>query len=110
MYLRSDLLNLVKIGPLNLHADRRLDSGQLHFQTILDGHGPSIRQSREEIPDNRFDRSNSESAYDRSRRGFWFQACNSFQTDKLTHESVSAICRGLVVGFVGLDIAQRAVL
>jgi hypothetical protein len=42
LYLSTELLNPLQRGSLNLHSDRRFDSGQRHVQPVLNGHGPSI--------------------------------------------------------------------
>ena len=44
--MRAGLLDAVERRPLNLHSERRLDAGQLHVQTVFDGHGPGVRQPR----------------------------------------------------------------
>src|SRR5215469_12842463 len=45
--LRARLLDPCECGPLNLHAERRFDSGEFHVQPVFDRHGPCIRETRE---------------------------------------------------------------
>ena len=47
LQLRPRLLNHFHVWALNLQAYWGLDARQLHVETVLHGHGPSIRQSRE---------------------------------------------------------------
>ena len=41
------LLNSLHVCSLNLHADRRLDSCELHVETVLYRHCPGVREARE---------------------------------------------------------------
>ncbi len=44
--LRAGLLNAFQCRSLNLQSKGRLNSCQLHVQTIFDGHGPSVGETR----------------------------------------------------------------
>ncbi len=45
MHLRANLLDALQIWPLNLQAQRRLDSRQLHVEPVFDRHGPGVGQA-----------------------------------------------------------------
>jgi hypothetical protein len=44
LYLRTNLLDALKIRPLNLQAERCLDARQFDIETVFDRHGPSVGQ------------------------------------------------------------------
>src|SRR5579871_3811278 len=44
--MRTDVFDMRKIGSLDLDPNRSLDAGQFHVETVLDGHGPGIGETR----------------------------------------------------------------
>ena len=46
LYLRTRLLDSFERWPLDLHPEWGFDSGQLHVQSVLDGHGPGVGETR----------------------------------------------------------------